>query len=120
MKNGSPNHRGSEMPVGQQRAEKDAAILTQDDLLILLIEECAEVTQAATKCLRFGFDVDHGVNYGNNRLVLSREIGDVLGVVDGLSLDQTNIDAMRATKLLRARVAKEKFGRKASEVSDDR
>lgn len=85
--------------------------LSRDDLLILLIEECGEIIQAATKCLRFGFDVDHGVNYGNNRMVLSREVGDALGIIDALPLDQANIDAMRATKLLRARVAKEKYGR---------
>jgi hypothetical protein len=34
--------------------------LTRNDLLILLIEECSEVIQAATKCQRFGFESDHG------------------------------------------------------------
>ena len=77
---------------------------------MLLIEECGEVIQAATKCLRFGYDVDHGVDYGNNKMVLSREIGDLLGVVDGLPLDHVNIDAMRATKLSRAEATKAKYG----------
>lgn len=30
--------------------------LTQDELLVILAEEAAEVIQAATKCIRFGFD----------------------------------------------------------------
>lgn len=84
--------------------------LTRDELLVLLIEECGEVIQAATKCLRFGFDVDHGIDYGNNKLVLSREIGDLLGVVDGLPLDLMNIRVSRDGKLARAEAAKERYG----------
>ncbi len=84
--------------------------LTRDELLVLLIEECGEVIQAATKCLRFGFDVDHGVDYGNNKLVLSREIGDLMAVTDVLPLDWENVRATRSTKIKRAEVAKEKFG----------
>ena len=61
----------------------DRDILTRDDLLILLIEECGEVIQAATKCLRFGWD-RHQPGYGINNEALSAEIGDVFGVVDGL------------------------------------
>lgn len=84
--------------------------LTRDELLILLIEECGEVIQAATKCLRFGYDVDHGTGYGNNKLILSREIGDLLGVVDGLEIDHDNLAAMRCNKLKRAEDAKKKYG----------
>ena len=51
--------------------------LTRDELLILLIEECGEVIRAATKCLRFGWDVDHGVEYGNNRDQLAKEMGEL-------------------------------------------
>ena len=61
--------------------------LSREELLVLLIEECGEVIQAATKCLRFGFNVDHGLGYGNNWRVLSSELGDLLGVVDGLGVD---------------------------------
>jgi hypothetical protein len=84
--------------------------LTRDELLVLLIEECGEVIQAATKCLRFGFDVDHGVDYGNNRMVLSRELGDLMGVVDGLDIDHDNLSATRVSKLKRARNAKARYG----------
>ena len=86
--------------------------LTRDELLVLLIEECAEVQKAATKCLRFGFDVDHLTGYGNNRTVLSEEIGDLLGVVDELPLDTAAVEDGRATKIERAERAKEKFGRR--------
>jgi len=84
--------------------------LTREDLLILLIEECGEVIQAATKCLRFGYDVDHGVDYGNNKLVLSREVGDLLAVVDELPLDRVNVEVTRARKITKAEAAKEKYG----------
>lgn len=84
--------------------------LARDELLILLIEECGEVIQAATKALRFGWDVDHGVGYGNNRMVLSRELGDLMGVVDGLDIDHDNLSAMRVSKLKRAREAKAQYG----------
>lgn len=85
--------------------------LTRDELLILLIEECGEVIQAATKCLRFGFDVDHGVDYGNNKLVLSREVGDILAIVDELPLDRINVEVTRSLKIAKAEAAKEKYGR---------
>lgn len=86
------------------------SLLTHEDLLVLLIEECSEVIQAATKALRFGYDVDHNVGYGNNRLVLSRELGDLLGIVDGLDIDHDNLSAMRVSKLKRAREAKARYG----------
>lgn len=89
--------------------------LTQDDLLILLIEECGEVIQAATKCLRFGFNVDHGTGYGNNRDQLSKETGELLAVIEALPLDQiTSVNAQRG-KIKRAEVAKELYGRAALE-----
>lgn len=84
--------------------------LTREDLLILLVEECGEVIQAATKCLRFGFDVDHGVEYGNNKLVLSREVGDLLAIVDALPLDRFNVGLTRERKIAKAEAAKKRYG----------
>ena len=52
-------------------------MLTRDEKLILLIEECGDVIQAATKILRFGWDRSQP-NYGVNHEVLSVEIGDML------------------------------------------
>jgi len=85
--------------------------LTRDELLVLLIEECGEVIQAATKALRFGYDVDHGIGYGNNRDVLSREFGDLAAVASYLALDtgQPYKDALYS-KIKRAEEAKARFG----------
>jgi|ERR1051325_6666124 hypothetical protein len=85
--------------------------LTCDELLILLIEECGEVIQAATKCLRFGFDVDHGVGYGNNRIVLSREVGDVMAIVAELPLDRAQTKDAKDAKITRAEKSKARYGR---------
>lgn len=60
--------------------------MTREQLLILLIEECGEVIQAATKCLRFGWDHEYK-DYGVNHVELAGEIGDVLGVMGALYSD---------------------------------
>lgn len=84
--------------------------LTRDEILLLLIEECGEVIQAATKCLRFGFDREWP-GYGKNSEVLATEIGDVLGCVDALPLiPSLAMFKARATKIARARKAKASIG----------
>lgn len=96
--------------------------LTRDELLILLIEECSEVIQAATKCLRFGWDVDHGVGYGNNRDALAKEIGEVTAVRDALELDCgpcTKPFMMGwSHKIARAEKAKAQYGVVVGEVKE--
>lgn len=84
--------------------------LTRNDLLIGLIEECGEVIQAATKCLRFGFDSDHDIGYGRNDHRLAFEIGDVLGIIEALPLNRELVDSCAATKVRRLGVAKSRFG----------
>jgi NTP pyrophosphatase (non-canonical NTP hydrolase) len=85
--------------------------LTRDDLLVLLIEECGEVIQAATKCLRFGYDVDHGTGYGNNRDALAKELGELTAVRDELDIDCTSAFMTGwADKIKRAEAVKEKYG----------
>lgn len=85
--------------------------LTRDELLILLIEECGEVIQAATKCLRFGYDVDRGTGYGNNRDALSREFGDLAAVGTYLALDSGEAyKGALYSKIKRAEEAKAKYG----------
>lgn len=74
--------------------------LTTEDLLIALIEECGEVIQAATKCLRFGYNRDWP-GYGVNHEVLARELGDLIGVKEGLALDQDIVDEYRLSKINR-------------------
>ena len=50
------------------------------EILVILMEECGEVVQAASKLIRFGRESYLG--YGENVAVLSAEIGDLLCVVD--------------------------------------
>ena len=76
-------------------------MLTTDEKLQLLIEEAAEIIHAASKCLRFGFDVDHGTGYGNNRKKLSQELGDFRGIVDELDVDWDAYQGARMSKLPR-------------------
>lgn len=75
--------------------------LTRDELLILLVEECGEVIQAATKCLRFGWDRNQP-NYGVNHEVLAKEIGDLHGVIEALPLDVSIIHLFRDIKIRKA------------------
>lgn len=80
------------------------AELTRDDLLTLLIEECSEVIQAVTKCQRFGYDRDQP-GYGINSEVLFGEMGDVLGVIDALAEQNSNVGLMmrrRSKKIAKA------------------
>lgn len=87
--------------------------LSRDELLVLLIEECGEVIQAATKCLRFGFDVDSGVGYGRNDIQLSKECGELKAVIDALPLCHHTICVAKFSKIARAEQAKELYGRGA-------
>lgn len=80
-----------------------------DEKLVYLIEECSEVIQAATKCLRFGYDIDHNVGYGNNKDYLSREIGDVLGIIANLPLNTEEVNKARNTKMDRVLTNKMNF-----------
>lgn len=83
--------------------------LTREEKLILLVEECGEVIQAATKCLRFGWDRDFP-DYGINHEVLAREVGDLLAVVCSLELRPDLIATHQITKMDRAERAKAMFG----------
>lgn len=83
--------------------------MTTDEKLILLVEECGEVVQAATKCLRFGWDRDQP-DYGINYKVLSKEVGDLLGVMDALPLDFELIRLFRGMKIRKVEAIKEELG----------
>jgi NTP pyrophosphatase (non-canonical NTP hydrolase) len=83
--------------------------LTTDDKLIVLIEECGEVIQAATKCLRFGWDRDQP-GYGVNHEVLAAEIGDLLGVISSLDLNSKLMIAAADTKMAKVKLNKVRYG----------
>lgn len=50
------------------------------ETLMILQEECAEVTQAVSKVFRFGFDSEHQGK--TNKEMLEEEIGDLLCMID--------------------------------------
>lgn len=50
----------------------------KEQLLTILIEECGEVIQAATKALRFGLD-DYYKQPPDNKEKISAEMADVMG-----------------------------------------
>jgi len=52
----------------------------KEQILLILMEECAEVTQRASKCIRFG-----GVE---NDAELEKEIGDILCMIELLNQDK--------------------------------
>ena len=90
--------------------EAVGVILTRDELLVILIEECSEVIKASTKCLRFGFDENHIAEYGVNSCVLSCEVGDLFAIAKALPLKWELVKGSEATKIRRASVAKAKYG----------
>lgn len=67
------------------------------ELLVILMEECAEVQIAASKCLRFGMKYGYPGTLRVNDRDLAHEIGDVLEVVSRIRrlgvLDQEDITA---------------------------
>jgi NTP pyrophosphatase (non-canonical NTP hydrolase) len=85
--------------------------LTLEEKLVILMEECAEVTKAASKCLRFGYHTLGPEDYGFNDEVLAREVGDLLAMIDSLHIPSELIGESRRTKISRAENAKEKYGR---------
>lgn len=71
------------------------------EILLILQEECAEVTQAISKCFRFGPDqVKPGKNFTNVQM-LQEELGDLLAMIELLvdkDVGVTNNGLMRAKK----------------------
>lgn len=83
-----------------------------EELLIILSEECAEVQQAATKCIRFGMASTHnGQIPESNQLRLEKEIGDFMAMVrlltEEYNLNMDNIIEAADAKLIKV----EKFMR---------
>lgn len=68
----------------------------ENERLVILMEECAEVIQAATKIQRFGYDGSYDDGTGN-REQLEREIGQVNNAIR-MMIERSDIDASRITK----------------------
>lgn len=54
----------------------------EDEIMLILQEECAEVTQAISKCFRFGFDNFKPGKPKTNREHLAEELGDLQAMID--------------------------------------
>ena len=73
----------------------------QEEILTILQEECAEVSQAVSKVRRFGME--------KNVTELKKEIADVLCMIDILlasdivSYDEKELDTMKRDKVLKLR-----------------
>jgi NTP pyrophosphatase (non-canonical NTP hydrolase) len=74
----------------------------QREALLILQEECAEVTQAISKVFRFGFDAQWPADGPNNKERLEEEIGDLLAMIDILVeqcvISDGNINGARRNK----------------------
>ena len=74
------------------------------ETLLILQEECAEVTQAVSKCFRFGLDNFKPGKPATNAEHLETEIGDILAMIDilvelGVVKQENLITATAAKKL---------------------
>lgn len=54
----------------------------ENEILLITQEECAEVTQAISKCFRFGMDNYKPGKPKTNREHLEEELGDLLAMID--------------------------------------
>ena len=68
---------------------------TQKEILLIAQEECAEVTQAISKCFRFGFDSEHDSKTNHQRL--TEEVGDLLCMIH-LMIENGIVDDMAVHK----------------------
>jgi hypothetical protein len=74
------------------------------ELLTILIEECAEVQQRATKALRFGLSEIQPGQLFTNKFRLGGEVGDLLEVIDRC----LKAEVLRQTSIEEGRVHKRK------------
>lgn len=74
----------------------------QRELLICLIEECAEVSKRATKALRFGLEEIQPGQALSNAYRITEETGDILGIVKLLQ-DENIVSSSNVLELLALR-----------------
>lgn len=74
---------------------------TTKRLLLLLIEECAEISQAASKSIRFGFDSTNPYieNAKTKEQELIQELGDLALIIDLLNISEAKIARAKFNKL---------------------
>jgi NTP pyrophosphatase (non-canonical NTP hydrolase) len=62
------------------------------EILLILQEECAEVSQAISKCFRFGPDQIKPGKDRTNIDMLQEELGDLLAMIDLLVWNNVGVD----------------------------
>jgi hypothetical protein len=83
--------------------------LYQDELLEILVEECAEITQEKSKIFRFGIDEQsHHIIGKSHRECLAQELGDMVCLIDmvissniGITYDEVHRAAGEKRKKLK-------------------
>lgn len=58
-----------------------------NEILLIMQEECAEVTQAISKCFRFGLDNHKPGKLKTNREHLEEELGDLVAMITLLEIN---------------------------------
>lgn len=76
------------------------------EILLILQEECAEVTQAISKCFRFGPDQIKPGKVDTNIQMLQEELGDLLAMIDllvgkNIGVDWTGLNKAKSEKFLK-------------------
>lgn len=73
-----------------------------NEILLIMQEECAEVTQAISKCFRFGLDNHKPGKPKTNREHLEEELGDLVAMITLLEMNgvvsQYNIEKAKLAK----------------------
>jgi NTP pyrophosphatase (non-canonical NTP hydrolase) len=73
-----------------------------NEILLIMQEECAEVTQAISKCFRFGLDNHKPGKPKTNKEHLEEELGDLVAMITLLEIhgvvSQYNIEKAKLAK----------------------
>jgi NTP pyrophosphatase (non-canonical NTP hydrolase) len=93
-------------PVEPKQFTKEPEVLPKsanlNEVLLIIQEECAEVVQAVSKVIRFGWENHHPERTKTNREELEEELGDLLAMYDILlqtrEIDPANVSQARANK----------------------
>ena len=76
------------------------------EILLILQEECAEVTQAISKCFRFGPDQIKPGKDKTNLNMLQEELGDLLAMIDLLVWNNVGINWDELTSAKKQKIEK--------------
>ena len=78
-----------------------------NEILLIMQEECAEVTQAISKCFRFGLDNHKPGKPKTNKEHLEEELGDLVAMITLLEMNgvisQHNIEKAKLAKFEKLR-----------------